>query len=266
MGMKSNYHTHTARCGHAVGEDEAYVAAAVRQGFDILGFSDHMPWPYKGGYRHPSVRMDVNRMDEYLSSVRALREKYAGKIQILTGFECEYFPEYMGWLGEIKEAKKLDYLILGNHYDTSDEFGMYFGAVSTPQELRRYVDMTIAGLRTGLFVYLAHPDLFMRRWPRFDENVRAAALDLCACCLELGIPMEYNVHDRYLYPRTHHLDYPDASFFEIVREAGVPVLIGIDAHDPDEIENPAQWDRADGELQVFGERYLRVLPRLTAVN
>ena len=149
--MKSNYHTHTKRCGHASGRDEAYVAAAVEQGFDVLGFSDHVPWPYKSSYRHPGVRMDVTEMDEYLSSVRALRDRYQGRIEILTGFECEYFPAYMEWLREIKEEKKLDYLILGNHYDTSDETGTYFGSVSTPGELRRYVEMTIAGLRTGLF-------------------------------------------------------------------------------------------------------------------
>ena len=261
--MKSNYHTHTKRCGHASGRDEAYVAAAVEQGFDVLGFSDHVPWPYKSSYRHPGVRMDVTEMDEYLSSVRALRDRYQGRIEILTGFECEYFPAYMEWLREIKKEKKLDYLILGNHYDTSDETGMYFGSVSTPGELRRYVDMTIAGLRTGLFTYLAHPDLFMRRWPGFDADAEAAARDLCACCLELGIPMEYNVHDRYLYPSTHRISYPDESFFEIVREAGVPVLIGLDAHDPNEIRNPEQWNRAERELQHFGELFLRELPRLT---
>ena len=44
--MKANYHTHTARCGHATGTGEDYVLAAIEQGFDELGFSDHVPWPY----------------------------------------------------------------------------------------------------------------------------------------------------------------------------------------------------------------------------
>ena len=29
--MKANYHTHTARCGHATGTDEDYVLAAIEQ-------------------------------------------------------------------------------------------------------------------------------------------------------------------------------------------------------------------------------------------
>ena len=41
--MLTNYHTHTRRCGHAVGEDREYAEAAVQAGLKILGFSDHAP-------------------------------------------------------------------------------------------------------------------------------------------------------------------------------------------------------------------------------
>ena len=60
--MKANYHTHTFRCGHASGKDEDYVKAAVNRKFDVLGFSDHVPWPYESTYRNPGVRMDVTRI------------------------------------------------------------------------------------------------------------------------------------------------------------------------------------------------------------
>lgn len=39
--MKTNYHTHTTRCMHAVGDDEDYVRSAIKGGFQELGFSDH---------------------------------------------------------------------------------------------------------------------------------------------------------------------------------------------------------------------------------
>lgn len=160
--MKANYHTHTARCGHAEGTDEEYVLAAIERGFDELGFSDHVPWPYKNGYVHPTVRMHISQMPEYLASVRALAEKYRGQIRILTGFECEYFPDYMGWLADMKAENGLDYLILGNHYDHDDEHGFYFGHTRTAEQIRRYVDSAVKGMETGMFAYLAHPDLFMR--------------------------------------------------------------------------------------------------------
>ena len=99
--MKTNYHTHTARCGHAVGTDEAYIEAAIAQRYDVLGFSDHVPWPYKSGFTHPGVRMTVGELDGYVGDIRALKEKYADRISLRVGFECEYFPEYMNWLAEM---------------------------------------------------------------------------------------------------------------------------------------------------------------------
>ena len=33
--MFANYHTHTARCHHATGEDKAYVEAAIQNGFQV---------------------------------------------------------------------------------------------------------------------------------------------------------------------------------------------------------------------------------------
>lgn len=250
--MKANYHTHTARCGHAEGSDEAYVLAAIEQGFEELGFSDHVPWPYKSGFLNLGVRMDVRRLDEYLGSVRALREKYADKLRIYAGFECEYFPEYMGWLADMAQEKQLDYLILGNHYDGSDETGMYFGRTRTPGQLSAYVRSTIRGVQTGLFAYLAHPDLFMRSYGRFDEDCRAAARDLCQACRAMNLPMEYNVHDRFIAYLTHRISYPHPEFFEIAKAEGVQVIVGLDAHEPRELSDPTQWDRAAAELAGYG--------------
>lgn len=257
--MKANYHTHTARCGHAGGTDGEYVEAAISQGFGVLGFSDHMPWPYRSGYTHTRVRMTVDRMDEYIAATRALKAQYAGKIEILTGFECEYFPEYMDWLADMKREKALDYLILGNHYDGSDEYGMYFGNAKTAEELRRYVDSAAKGMQTGLFAYLAHPDVFMRGYGKFDENCRAAAKELCRACKEIGLPMEYNLHDRYRLGDKHEDGYPHPKFFEIALEEDVPVIIGVDAHDPLELSDPTQWSRAEKELAAWGARRLEQL-------
>ena len=46
----ANYHTHTWRCQHARGTEEEYVKAAIKQGFGVLGFSDHTPWPYESDF------------------------------------------------------------------------------------------------------------------------------------------------------------------------------------------------------------------------
>jgi len=242
-----------------MGRDEEYIEAAISQGYDVLGFSDHVPWPYASGYTHTHVRMTIDRLGEYVATMRELKKKYAGRINLLAGFECEHFPAYMNWLAEMKQAMQLDYLILGNHYENSDETGMYFGNAKNAAELRRYVDSTIRGMESGLFAYLAHPDLFMRRYGRFDDNCRAAARDLCQACKENNLPMEYNLHDRYRLGEMNRDGYPHPKFFEIAYDAGVSVIIGVDAHEPEELSDSTQRDRAEKELARFGGRWIKSL-------
>ena len=62
--IKHNYHTHTARCGHAIGSDEEYIIKAIEAGYQTIGISDHIMIP------------DLNRNEEYFDSISLLKEKY----------------------------------------------------------------------------------------------------------------------------------------------------------------------------------------------
>ena len=42
---KVTYHTHTYRCGHAIGTELDYLNSALENKLNILGFSDHAPQP-----------------------------------------------------------------------------------------------------------------------------------------------------------------------------------------------------------------------------
>ena len=50
--MDYNYHTHTYRCGHAIGEDEEYIKVSIQNGIKHLGFSDHIPFAFPDGYEY----------------------------------------------------------------------------------------------------------------------------------------------------------------------------------------------------------------------
>ena len=60
--MKTNFHTHTARCGHASGRDEEYVQSAIRGGYQVLGFADHSPWRFASSYRS---HMRMNPQEQF---------------------------------------------------------------------------------------------------------------------------------------------------------------------------------------------------------
>ena len=90
--MLTNYHTHTTRCGHAEGTEEEYIFTALRCGFKVLGFSDHTPWAYATPGFVSRIRMLPSQLDDYVLTLRGLREKYADKLHIRIGLEAEYFP------------------------------------------------------------------------------------------------------------------------------------------------------------------------------
>ena len=194
--MLTNYHTHTTRCGHAEGTEEEYILTALRCGFKVLGFSDHTPWAYATPGFVSRIRMLPSQLDDYVLTLRGLREKYADKLHIRIGLEAEYFPAYLGWLKEEMERLDIEYLILGCHYDTTDEQNARasrFGGSTSTAHGRRYAEQVVEALETGLYRYLAHPDLFLNRVTAFDADAEKACRDICAAAARLDIPLEYNM-------------------------------------------------------------------------
>ena len=100
--IRRNYHTHTFRCGHAIGHDEDYVLEAIATGLQTIGFSDHIMLE---NIHQPNVRGDFIMVEGYYNSIRNLRKKYSERINVLLGFEAEAFEEYFDYYRKLKEEK-----------------------------------------------------------------------------------------------------------------------------------------------------------------
>lgn len=259
----ANYHTHTPRCQHAVGSEEEYIRAAEAAGFQVLGFADHAPWPYRSRFVS-NCRMLSAQLPEYVETLRRLRRRCAGRLKLYIGLEAEYFPGYMDWLAEQKQALGLDYLILGNHFDRTDETGMYFGACTRPEEIDRYIRLTIRGMETGLYRYLAHPDLFLNHYPSFDRAAEAACRTLCEAAAALDIPLEYNLlgEARRIGEHRSDLGYTTPQFWQIAAEYPVKAIVGCDAHAPGELDRAARIRAVQAQLRTMGVAVLETLPGL----
>jgi histidinol-phosphatase (PHP family) len=252
--LRANYHSHTTRCQHASGTEAAFVEAALANGFDILGFSDHSPWPYPGEMC-PGVRMRVDELEGYVETVRALARAYEGRIQILCALECEYVPEYLDWLREVVDTLRLDYLVLGNHFSGLDIDSVYFGRSSSPEDARLCVRRTIAGMETGLFRFLAHPDFYLQRHTSFGAAERDDARELCRAAKALGVPLEFNLlgfRNCFNLRAQGLLGYPCAPFWEIAAAEGCKALVGLDAHHVRQLEEPHLFDLAKMYLEALG--------------
>lgn len=249
--MLANLHAHTFRCRHASGTDREYVEAALAAGYRAIGFSDHCPWPWDPaemppGYRS-NVRMDAAETGGYFASLLALREEYAGRIDIRIGFEAEYLPHRVAAQDELFSRFPLDYLILGQH-SFGDEWLRDWSSIPTTDESRlaRYVDTCVEGLSTGRFVYLAHPDIIRYEGP---ESVWEKHMGrLCDFLRERDLPVEVNLLG--LATGRH---YPSRRMLRLAAARGNWATIGVDAHSPDRYaEAPALEARARALCEEAG--------------
>lgn len=234
--MLKNYHSHTERCGHAWGTDDEFIQAAIAAGYTTLGFSEHTPWPFRDGYQEidKRERITMEAFDDYLQDVKALKEKYKDRIDIRIGLECEYFPQYFDWLRSVRH--KVDYLLLGVHCSEHDEHLSHYYARSTkPEQVAEYTRCALAGMDTGMFAYLAHPELSFADYPEYDDVCRDSAHAICRRAKELGMPLEYNLYgiDKQARGRQKGLGYPCKIFWEVAAEYGCTAIIGVDAHRPE---------------------------------
>lgn len=236
--LQNNYHTHTLRCHHAVGADRAYVESAIRAGFSELGFSDHCPCWFPGGY-YSDYRMEREKLAEYIASLEALRAEYADRIRILIGFEMEYYPDCFEKTLQLLAPYAYDYLILGQHFLGNEQ-----GEVASSRQtedvslLARYTDQVCAAMDTGCFSYLAHPDVF--HFCGSAEVYETYARKICECANRNGMPLEIN-----LLGLRCHRHYPREEFFRIAGECGCRVIYGCDAHDPASVGDFASASIAD---------------------
>lgn len=221
----ANYHTHTKRCGHACGEDREYVEAAIKAGIKIMGFSEHTFYPtgFKSG-----MRMALGDADGYFQSIEALKNEYKNDIEIHAGLETEYFPEYFDKLLDFSKDYPVEYMLLAQHFVPDEEHGKYVGAPFTDKGVvDMYTENVIAGMRTGRFMYVAHPDLPNYVGEDKDSVLKTAFDKICKAAKECNIPLEIN-----MLGHMRKIQYPSDRFFKIAGEYDNDVIIGMDIHNP----------------------------------
>jgi histidinol-phosphatase (PHP family) len=192
----------------------------------VLGFSDHSPQIFPGGY-YSTFRMYPEQLNDYVQTVLALRKEYEGRIEIPLGLELEYYPTLLPELLPILRDQPMDYLLLGQHF-VGNEFDDHYTGYPTEEKrlLEKYCDQTIEAMQTGLFACFAHPDLvnFRGDTATYVRQVRRICREAKSC----GIPLEYN-----LLGLSEGKHYPNIRFWEVAAEEGCQVILGRDAHRPD---------------------------------
>jgi len=227
--MIVDLHNHTPLCNHAEGSVEEYIEAALKKGTRIFGFSDHAPMDFD-----PEYRMEFKDMQEYEAKVRAAKEHYKEKIEILLGYEVDYLP---GHMDERVLHADVDYLIGSVHFidgwgfDNPEFIGRYEHE-DIDLIWQKYFDTIEAMAKTKLFDIVGHLDLIkiFKFMPKKD--IREIAKNALLAIKENDMVLEINVAG---YRKPVAEAYPSKELLEEAHKLKIDITLSSDAHKPEQV-------------------------------
>lgn len=219
---------------------EEMVLGAIKKGLTTIGFSDHSHSPFDTGYC-----MGKDKVGEYVSEIRNLKEKYRNEIEVLCGIEQDYYSDIV--------SQDLDYVIGSVHYIKKNE--EFIPADNTAQHLinavKKHFDGDIYALVEEYYHLVAdvvektnadiigHFDLitkFSEKEPLFDTNhpryisAWKKAVDKLLC---FDVPFEINTGAISRGYRT--TAYPNEDIRNYIKENGGKFILSSDSHCVDTI-------------------------------
>ena len=243
-----NLHTHSNFSdGKANAED--VVIEAVNQGLKVLGFSDHSPVPFENTFA-----IKNENVNNYISTIKSLKEKYQDKIDIYCSMEMDFIPGIIKDFKKTKEELGLDYMIGSVHLVGNDIERLWFidgSKVETYDEgLNNYFNGDIKkGVKTFFYQYnelieteefdiVGHFDkIKMHNRDRYfleeDKWYRDLLMETLTLIKEKSLIVEVNT--RGIYKKRSTDFYPSSWILPIMREMNIPVVISSDAHLPNEL-------------------------------
>lgn len=244
-------HIHTPLCLHATGWPIEYAERAVALGLDGIGLADHNPMsePFD------DWRMKIEDLPRYLESVEEARARFP-HLTIRLGLECDYLPGGEAWIEKLAAMAPWDFLIGSVHYlpggwevDHPKYIGRHAGAAAEiwASYWQRYEQC----IRSGLFDFVAHPDLPKKFGHRPPGDLRRFYDPSIAALADCGLAFEINTAG--LRKDCREL-YPARGFVELARAADVPLLINSDSHAVTELT--AGFDEAETLAHAVGYTHL----------
>ena len=261
--LPADTHIHTALCHHAEGMPLDYARAAFAKGLPEITITDHVPAP--DGY-DASSRMPESDFPAYRDAVAAAASAFPDRVRF--GIEADYYPGCEPYLRRFLDSAPFD-LVLGSVHYIGD------WGFDNPANMERWRTADLRSVwsdyfalirrlvKTGLFDAISHFDLPKKFGHRLDENalreLAGPALDEIAAS---GMALELNTGGLRKPVREI---YPSLSVLTHVRERGIPILFGSDAHAP--AETGAGFEQAAALARQAGfDSYARYINRKAGVS
>lgn len=235
-------HVHTRFCGHGSGAVTDMVRSAAAKGLPGVGFAEHFPYP--AGFRHEidDAVTPSDRWQAYVNDVLQAKQDFSGRIEVLLGAEADFIPEH---------ASSIRDRLAQAPYDC------VFGSVHLVRDV--LIDYSESYLKDRLAALGGVRGLWAAYWDRVEQMVRSGFCDVVA---HLDLPKKFKLSgpspkdmervgsilesikagDMTLEVNTGGIDrsdagepYPSFSILKTAAEMQVDVLLGSDAHRPEEV-------------------------------
>ena len=263
-------------CDHAADPLADMLDAAVAAGMTVFGVTEHAPRVEEARLYDEertlgwTVETLAALFSAYAAELDRLIPAYAGRLEVLKGFEAEMVPEdryavlTRGW----RESLGFDYIVGSVHYVaghiidyTPDRFARAVEASGGPERacvayFHNVAEMVLA-LRPEV---VGHFDLIRRCFP--DDTVvsapavRDAAREALAAVREAGTIVDVNTGG---YRKGLGHPYPAPWIVEAARDLGIPMCFGDDSHSAAQVG--AGIDEARRYLLAHGVREVTRLRR-----
>ena len=214
------------------------------------------------------LRAELPRYLEMVAEARAA----AAPFPVRLGLECDYLAGQEGWIEELAGLADWDYLIGSVHYlapgwdvDNPRHLSRFTASAGAVEDVwERYWTEFGRCARSGLFDFLAHPDLVKKFGHRPAGDLRRFYEPAVAALAERDVTLE--ISTAGLHKPAGEL-YPSAEFLALAQAAGLTVVINSDAHAPGEIgrDFPVAVDAARAAGFTATARFVRRERRLVAL-
>lgn len=232
-----DYHLHTKRCHHAVGELEEYLEEARRKGLQEIGFADHFPLDLLDCPLDRPVSMAGEELEEYVQDVTRLASRGENP-RIRLGIEVDFFPGKEGETRRLLAKYPFDYVLGSLHFLHGWDFtnprqvqGFEEGCIETIYE--DYFALVHQLAASRLFDSVAHIDVVRKfGYDTYEEHKTAIVGKTAGILKETGMCVEVNT-SGWRFPVAEQ--YPSRDLLEACFQEDVPVTLGSDAHTPSQV-------------------------------
>ena len=266
--MLTDYHVHlrpdsrdnTAERFFTPANAERYRETASERGIAELGVAEHI---YRfsaalGIWEHPFWRRYAHDdLDAYCGFVRE-------ETDLKLGIEMDFVPGREDRIANVLERCEWDYVVgsvhfLRDHSVDAEDYSIWGTGESPDKIWRRYFETVAEAARSGLYDIMAHPDL-VKVWGRAapipEGDLRRYYEPAVEAFADSGVAVELSTAG---WRKPVGEQYPALPFLEMLLDAGCPIALSSDAHEPEQLG--FEYERAVELLENAGVHEIAVFER-----